>query len=427
MTENIFIFAAYSVITGSITCAIILLINKIVYNRTSAAFMKYLMGFGLISFVLPSYMIYFLMEEAETSFIIGDGVPLIVVNSNLTEDIYNFLDRINIGRILTAVWATGIVIYMVCLIINYIKTIRAIKKYSTPAVGKTAEIFKFIEKSERVILLMSKSTAQPYTIGVRRKYIVFPVILENILSDKEIRLILMHELTHIEKNDAFLKIFIEILNGINWFNPFFYKIKKGYCFWTEADCDETLNQDFDEETRRLYANLLIKVAEINIKYKNVLASFLALKRKNSMTRREELIMKNKKKGTKMATVAMSFVALCVFCGAGYAAKEADYAVYGVFGENKAIVNANDCLPENELYNNDYNLSDDVLLIGGESSGDLAEPKHIHKYVDTTFTKHKKNKDGSCDVTYYEAKKCTVCDKTINAEVVNEVHFKKCIH
>ena len=427
MTENIFIFAAYSVITGSITCAIILLINKIVYNRTSAAFMKYLMGFGLISFVLPSYMIYFLMEEAETSFIIGDGVPLIVVNSNLTEDIYNFLDRINIGRILTAVWATGIVIYMVCLIINYIKTIRAIKKYSTPAVGKTAEIFKFIEKSERVILLMSKSTAQPYTIGVRRKYIVFPVILENILSDKEIRLILMHELTHIEKNDAFLKIFIEILNGINWFNPFFYKIKKGYCFWTEADCDETLNQDFDEETRRLYANLLIKVAEINIKYKNVLASFLALKRKNSMTRREELIMKNKKKGTKFATVAMSFMALCVFCGAGYAAKEADYAVYGVFGENKAIVNANDCLPENELYNNDYNLSDDVLLIGGESSGDLAEPKHIHKYVDTTFTKHKKNKDGSCDVTYYEAKKCTVCDKIINAEVVNEVHFKKCIH
>lgn len=427
MTENIFIFAAYSVITGSITCAIILLINKIVYNRTSAAFMKYLMGFGLISFVLPSYMIYFLMEEAETSFIIGDGVPLIVVNSNLTEDIYNFLDRINIGRILTAVWATGIVIYMLCLIINYIKTIRAIKKYSTPAVGKTAEIFKFIEKSERVILLMSKSTAQPYTIGVRRKYIVFPVILENILSDKEIRLILMHELTHIEKNDAFLKIFIEILNGINWFNPFFYKIKKGYCFWTEADCDETLNQDFDEETRKLYANLLIKVAEINVKYKSYAASFLALKKTNSIKRRAELIMKNKKKGTKFATVAMSFMALCVFCGAGYVAKEADYAVYGVFGENKAIVNANDCLPENELYNNDYNLSDDVLLIGGESSGDLAEPKHIHKYVDTTFTKHKKNKDGSCDVTYYEAKKCTVCDKIINAEVVNEVHFKKCIH
>ena len=392
--------------------------------------MKYLMGFGLVSFVFPSYMIYFFIEGIDSSIICSEYAPDIIVDSEAAMKFYTFIDRVEAGKIMSMVWITGIIVYIISSTANYIKAIYTIKKYSMPATGKTVKIFESIEKGKRgknAELLINPKVLQPYTIGVRRKYIVFPVILENILSDKEIRLILMHELTHIEKNDAFLKIFIEILNGINWFNPFFYKIKKGYCFWTEADCDETLNQDFDEETRRLYANLLIKVAEINIKYKNVLASFLALKRKNSMTRREELIMKNKKKGTKFATVAMSFMALCVFCGAGYAAKEADYAVYGVFGENKAIVNANDCLPENELYNNDYNLSDDVLLIGGESSGDLAEPKHIHKYVDTTFTKHKKNKDGSCDVTYYEAKKCTVCDKIINAEVVNEVHFKKCIH
>ena len=424
MTENIFIFAAYSVITGSITCAIILLINKIVYNRTSAAFMKYLMGFGLVSFVLPSYMIYFLMEEAETSFIIGDGVPLIVVNSNLTEDIYNFLDRINIGRILTAVWVTGIVIYMVCLIINYIKTIRAIKKYSTPAVGKTAEIFESMEKSERVILLMSKSTAQPYTIGVRRKYIVFPVILENILSDKEIRLILMHELTHIEKNDAFLKIFIEILNGINWFNPFFYKIKKEYCFWTEADCDETLNQDFDEETRRLYANLLIKVAEINIKYKNVLASFLALKRKNSMTRREELIMKNKKKGTKMATVAMSFMALCVFCGAGYAAKEADYAVYGVFGSDKNIVR------EGEFDVLTVDEAEELMEtrnIDNNSGYSETEPKHIHTWIDAITTEHEKLDNGGCIMIYYNSKVCEDCGKVQTIDIFDIETFSVCPH
>lgn len=385
MTENIFIFAAYSVITGSITCAIILLINKIVYNRTSAAFMKYLMGFGLVSFVLPSYMIYFLMEEAETSFIIGDGVPLIVVNSGLTEDIYYFLDRIDIGRILTAAWATGIVIYMICLIISYIKTIRAIKKYSAPAVGKTAEIFESIEKGKRgknAELLINPKVLQPYTIGVRRKYIVFPVMLENILSDKEIRLILMHELTHIEKNDAFLKIFVEILNGINWFNPFFYKIKKGYCFWTEADCDEALNQDFDDETRRLYANLLIKVAEINVKYKNSLASFLALKRKKSMQRRVVMVMNNKKKGTKLAAVAMSFMALCVFCGAGYAAKEADYAVYGVFGSDKNIVR------EGEFDVLTVDEAEELMEtrnIDNNSGYSETEPKHIHTCNDFLFT------------------------------------------
>ena len=424
MTENIFIFAAYSVITGSITCAIILLINKIVYNRTSAAFMKYLMGFGLVSFVFPSYMIYFFIEGIDSSIICSEYAPDIIVDSEAAMKLYPFIDRVEAGRILSMIWTIGIILYVAKTLIIYEKTLHDIKKYSAQTVGKTAEIFESMEKSERVILLMSKSTAQPYTIGVRRKYIVFPVMLENILSDKEIRLILMHELTHIEKNDAFLKIFIEILNGINWFNPFFYKIKKGYCFWTEADCDETLNQDFDEETRRLYANLLIKVAEINIKYKNVLASFLALKRKNSMTRREELIMKNKKKGTKMATVAMSFMALCVFCGAGYAAKEADYAVYGVFGSDKNIVREGefDVLTVDEAENlieADNNVS--------EETQDSIEQKHIHKWVNTLKKKHKKYSDGSCMTTYYHVKLCEECGRTETGDVYKRESFEKCPH
>lgn len=396
--------------------------------------MKYLMGFGLVSFVLPSYMIYFLMEEAKNSFIIGDGVPLIVVNSGLTEDIYYFLDRIDIGRILTAAWATGIVIYMICLIISYIKTIRAIKKYSAPAVGKTAEIFESIEKGKRgknAELLINPKVLQPYTIGVRRKYIVFPVMLENILSDKEIRLILMHELTHIEKNDAFLKIFIEILNGINWFNPFFYKIKKGYYFWTEADCDEALNQDFDEETRRLYANLLIKVAEINVKYKNSLASFLALKRKKSMQRRVVMAMNNKKKGTKLAAVAMSFMALCVFCGAGYAAKEADYAVYGVFGDEKKINNAESPVitmleeadsASSEFYNT---ISIDDSMILNDDGG--IDTNHIHEWNDVKVKEHIVNSDGSCDVTYYYADECSICGKVMLGDVYKTEHYVKCPH
>lgn len=427
MTENIFIFAAYSVITGSITCAIILLINKIVYNRTSAAFMKYLMGFGLVSFVFPSYMIYFMIEEAKNSFIIGDGVPLIVVNSGLTEDIYNFLDRIDIGRILTAVWTTGIVIYMICLIISYIKTIRAIKKYSMPAVRKTAEIFESIEKGKRgknAELLINPKALQPYTIGVRKKYIVFPLIFEKLMSDDEIKLIFMHEIIHAEKNDAFLKIFIEILNGINWFNPFFYKIKKEYCFWTEACCDEELNQSFDKKTRILYVNLLIKVAEINVKYKSYAASFLALKKTNSIKRRAELIMKNKKKGTKFATVAMSFMALCVFCGAGYAAKEADYAVYGVFGSDKNIVR------EGEFDVLTVDEAEELMEtrnIDNNSGYSETEPKHIHTWIDAITTEHEKLDNGGCIMIYYNSKVCEDCGKTQTKDIFDVETFSVCPH
>ena len=369
-------------------------------------------------------MIYFLIEGIESSIICSEYAPDIIVASEGAMKLYTFIDRVEAGRIVSMIWTIGIILYVAKTLIIYEKTLHDIKKYSAQTVGKTAEIFESMEKSERVILLMSKSAAQPYTIGVRRKYIVFPVILENILSDKEIRLILMHELTHIEKNDAFLKIFIEILNGINWFNPFFYKIKKGYCFWTEADCDETLNQDFDEETRRLYANLLIKVAEINIKYKNVLASFLALKRKNSMTRREELIMKNKKKGTKMATVAMSFMALCVFCGAGYAAKEADYAVYGVFGSDKNIVR------EGEFDVLTVDEAEELMEtrnIDNNSGYSETEPKHIHTWIDTITTKHEKLDNGGCIMIYYNSKVCEDCGKVQTKDILDVETFSVCPH
>ena len=127
MTENIFIFAAYSVITGSITCAIILLINKIVYNRTSAAFMKYLMGFGLVSFVFPSYMIYFFIEGIDSSIICSEYAPDIIVDSEAAMKFYTFIDRVEAGRIMSMIWTIGIILYVAKTLIIYEKTLHDIK------------------------------------------------------------------------------------------------------------------------------------------------------------------------------------------------------------------------------------------------------------------------------------------------------------
>ena len=385
------------------------------------------MGFGLVSFVFPSYMIYFFIEGIDSSIICSEYAPDIIVDSEAAMKFYTFIDRIEAGKIMSMVWITGIIVYIISSTAKYIKAIYTIKKYSMPATGKTVEIFESIEKGKggkNVELLMNPKALQPYTIGVRNKYIVFPLIFEKLMSDDEIKLIFMHEIIHAEKNDAFLKIFIEILNGINWFNPFFYKIKKEYCFWTEACCDEELNQSFDKKTRIIYVNLLIKVAEINVKYKSYAASFLALKKTNSIKRRAELIMKNKKKGTKFATVAMSFMALCVFCGAGYAAKEADYAVYGVFGSDKNIVREGefDVLTVDEAENlieADNNVS--------EETQDNIEQKHIHKWVNTLKKKHKKYSDGSCMTTYYHVKLCEECGRTETGDVYKRESFEKCPH
>lgn len=432
MNENFFVFAAFAVITGSITCAVILPFEKIIYKFTSASFMKLLMGFCLMSFVVPSYMIYFLIEGKENSFIIGDKVPVIMVQNQTIEKIYLFLDGINTGRIASYIWLFGTAIYLIYTVVAYIRFILNVRIHSVPADGRIKSIYDSIdEPKKRTELLVSSTFMQPFTSGIRRKYIVIPAFFEEIMTDDEIRLILLHEITHAGRNDVFIKIFMEVMNSLNWFNPLFYMVKKRLALWTEISCDEKLNGDFTGETRGKYIELLLKVFEMNIKAKRIPASFLASKKSLNMKMRLDKIMKNKRKGSKLAGIAVSFMALCVFCGAGYVAKGADYEIYGVFGEDKEITNdddpsitiVEDAYLEDMEYYEAISIDDETLF----SKDNEIDTNHIHNWTDTTAKKHIINRDGSCDTTYYYVRKCYVCGDLELGEDFKLSNFEKCPH
>lgn len=428
MNENIFMFAAFAVITGSLTCAVILPFEKIIYKFTSASFMKLLMGFCLMSFVIPSYMIFFIEEDIINKNLPSGGIPLIVIKNSNVERLYIFLDNINLGKILTYIWCVGIVVYLVYTIVTYIRFILNVRVHSVPADGRIKSIYDSIdEPKKRTELLVSSTFMQPFTSGIRKKYIVIPVFFEEIMTDDELRLILLHEITHAGRNDVFLKIFMEVMNGLNWFNPLFYMVKKRFALWTEISCDEKLNGDFTSETRVKYVEILLKVFEMNIKAKRIPASFLTSKKSLNMKRRFEKIMKNKRKGSKLAGIAVPFMALCVFCGAGYVAKGTDYAIYGLLSEDKKIVNEKNLFSE-EILNGieedylKYPSKDEILLIN-----ESVEPNHTHSFVDYMVTEHIKNEDGSCDIIFYSALKCTGCGYIKILDEAGRSHFNVCNH
>lgn len=243
MTQNLFVYAVFSMITGSITCAALMPLGKYIYRLTSAGFMKLLMGFCLMSFVIPPYMYYFIKENIASG---KRGIPLIIIENETVEKIFVFLDKINFGTLMTALWISGAVVYLICLAVSYIDLIYNVRRKSVPAYGRCRDIYEKIENKadSSISLITSDSFSQPFTAGVKRKYIVFPAFLADELTDEEIQLILMHEITHAKRNDVFFKVFIEVLNALNWFNPIFYMIKHRFELWTEISCDECLNDSF---------------------------------------------------------------------------------------------------------------------------------------------------------------------------------------
>lgn len=78
----------------------------------------------------------------------------------------------------------------------------------------------------------------PMVFGFLEPIILLPISICNHLTIEEIKLILVHELAHIVRNDFLLNIFTEIAKTILWFNPFAYLINNEIQIQREIACDE---------------------------------------------------------------------------------------------------------------------------------------------------------------------------------------------
>ena len=105
-------------------------------------------------------------------------------------------------------------------------------------------------------LLVSSSISSPFTIGL------FPstswVILPNKdYTDDQLSLIFRHELVHISRYDSLTKLFVWFCIALCWFNPLIYHAMKKCSFCLEMSCDELVLYREDNQTRRMYADLIL--------------------------------------------------------------------------------------------------------------------------------------------------------------------------
>lgn len=74
----------------------------------------------------------------------------------------------------------------------------------------------------------------PFSVGVLRPRIVLPV---ERYTQEELRIILLHEMTHYKQGDLMLKFFSYITLALHWFNPFAWGLFFAIQIWSEYACD----------------------------------------------------------------------------------------------------------------------------------------------------------------------------------------------
>lgn len=108
-------------------------------------------------------------------------------------------------------------------------------------------------------LLISPHTATPLSIGIFRRTLRV-VLPERDYAPSELRLIFRHELIHIRRQDARMKLFLTICTAAMWWNPLQWLAMRRCAEDLELSCDEFVLLDAPEETRRAYAALLLRTA-----------------------------------------------------------------------------------------------------------------------------------------------------------------------
>lgn len=210
-----------------------------------------------------------------------------------------------VAKCIAGVWMTGIVVGMVVYIRKRIKLSKS-SRQAFVCDNKTEMFFTQLKEElglgkRGIKLRQSYSTTTAYVTGVVRPCVV---INAERFTEKELKVIFSHELTHILHKDIFFRYLIAIASVLNFFNPVMWIFSKTFIKYSEYACDYSVCVRADG--LREYYGILLGMAIKNKNLMDILSTSL-YENKSSLRERLEHVMKsfNVEKKSKAVAVILS--------------------------------------------------------------------------------------------------------------------------
>lgn len=137
---------------------------------------------------------------------------------------------------------------------NYLKNFTQNSDHTDPLYQM---LRKYIPAPIEIAIIPSRTS--PAITGTLFPILVFPKNIS--LSEEEIQLICLHELKHYKNHDLWMKLFIELIVCIHWWNPFVYLLQKEYFLTLEINNDNYLKKHIPDFDSVQYAELILKIAK----------------------------------------------------------------------------------------------------------------------------------------------------------------------
>ncbi|WPU93462.1 M56 family metallopeptidase [Mucilaginibacter sabulilitoris] len=192
----------------------------------------------------------------------------------------------------SALYFAGLVFNLLRLGLN-LQKLNLIKRSMIPADDIQVYVDDFCSKlhiGKYVSANFSRFTDVPCMIGFFKPIILLPITLTTYLSAEEIEAVLLHELSHIKRNDYLLNMAQQVINIMLFFNPFAQLINRIINQERENRCDDLVVQTTAQPL--IYAQALLKLEQS--RQVNLSLALAATGKKYHLLNRIERIMKTKK-------------------------------------------------------------------------------------------------------------------------------------
>jgi bla regulator protein BlaR1 len=204
-------------------------------------------------------------------------------------------------------WWLGMLTLFIRLVINLWQVRLLSRAAHLPVSDTVMEIFKRVMSrlniTKIVQLGQSKQILVPSVIGYLKPIILLPIGLVNGLTNDQVEAILLHELSHIKRNDFLINIIQSVVEVIYFFNPFIWIISKAIRDEREHACDDTAISSGISASD--YAQTLAGVFNYATKRQQLALSFTS---KNKLTlKRIQRIMKNQSNNNNKLLASIVFV------------------------------------------------------------------------------------------------------------------------
>lgn len=255
--NNWFFFIFFTSVTGSIAYIISMLVSRSFLKEKQQQ--EDLLKLVILSFAIP--VLYILKVKQAL-------IPVVAATSDNGAAIY-IGGRITATtpllnsyfRLFFVVWGLG-VIFKVCVYLIKRKGLKAVISRAELADMRLTdageEVKKKLKIKRNIRIYYISDVSVPFTTGIIKPVIYIP---RESYTDKDLEIIICHEMMHIKRHDLVWKKVLTCLKFIYWFNPLIYKLSDDMELVDEVCCDLEVCFNTQITTAKEYFSVIINNAE----------------------------------------------------------------------------------------------------------------------------------------------------------------------